>query len=102
MSKKYLDIKKLPDGNLSIKATSAGVVFIKNGIPGSYRQTWQYIILNTPYHQVYPENIGALTDSPMITDSLNNYWWFPDYQVRDEFKELAEGGEIIFIKAENW
>jgi hypothetical protein len=61
---------------------------------------------------VKPEEIGALTDSPIISndfeyidndkqfDDTKKYYsvyWFPDYMIKSEIEEL-EKGELIFIK----
>lgn len=62
------------------------------------------------YHDIRPELIGALTDSPIISDTLFDeetgpeekdhakIWWFPEYQLVDEVEELLTKGEIIFTK----
>jgi len=59
---------------------------------------------------VSPEEIGALTDAPIISndytyidDEANYYhsvYWFPDYMIKNELKEL-ENVKLIFIKTTN-
>lgn len=62
---------------------------------------------------VQPEWIGALTDSPIVTDEQPayeddgsvtftdsaNFWWYPDYQIKSFADELIEGGKTIFNSA---
>jgi hypothetical protein len=64
------------------------------------------------YSMVRPELIGALTDAPIISDGIfdeettkeeaNNskIWWFPDYMVRDELRELLDKGFVIFTQTQ--
>ncbi len=62
-------------------------------------------------HWVRPEEVGALTDSPMLGDVAYDdsgditeiekakIWWYPDYQVRSPLEDLAEQGRTIFKSA---
>jgi hypothetical protein len=49
---------------------------------------------------VFPEDIGALTDAPIVTldDPLHpeTVYWYPDYQIRDWREELASKGWVLF------
>jgi hypothetical protein len=56
---------------------------------------------------IYPEDVGALTNSPIISDvaeyndqgeliSCDYLWWFPNYQVTDLIKELFKTGKLVF------
>ena len=47
--------------------------------------------------QVTPEECGALTDAPLITDG-KTVWGYMDYQVKSFLKELLEGREIVWQK----
>jgi hypothetical protein len=60
--------------------------------------TWKFI---------NAEDCGALTDSPLIAEEVDYLYngevqlfgriaWFPDYCVRDEWRELAETGRVEF------
>lgn len=62
------------------------------------------------YEFVAPEWIGALTSAPILTDGYTltddgehvvdgKVWWFPDYMVRDELRELIDTGEVTFAFA---
>ena len=62
------------------------------------------------YHLIAPEDIGALTSSIIIGDSVVdstttkgdidkiNYWWNPGYQIESEITTLLREGEITFYK----
>jgi hypothetical protein len=60
---------------------------------------------------IQPEEIGALTAAPILSDSVtrddsgnllkvDQVYWFPDYAVRSELDELYENGEVFFPAAE--
>lgn len=59
---------------------------------------------------VYPEDIGALTDSIIFADDSQDddgqygeetqFFWFPDYQVTDPIEVLATTGKVVFVKGE--
>lgn len=46
---------------------------------------------------VFPEQVGALTDAPLMTDGQNVYGYM-NYQIRSFMEELANGQEVIFQK----
>lgn len=59
-----------------------------------------------------PEDIGALTESPILTDDYSveddgtvtvhpesNVWWFPNYMVENFAETLARDGFVIFTLA---
>lgn len=60
-------------------------------------------------HRVLPENIGALTDAPIIgtssfapdteSDDNDKVWWYPNYAVSSFAKELINHGEVTFTAA---
>ncbi len=67
------------------------------------------VICNSDWEFITPEEIGALTDSFILSDtatrddqgklqSIDSVYWYPDYQVKSEGRELAECGEIVFQK----
>lgn len=49
------------------------------------------------YTQVTPEEIGALTDAPIITDGTYFYGYM-DYQIKSFMEELAQGRSVIWQK----
>jgi hypothetical protein len=51
--------------------------------------------------RVYPEDIGALTDSPLFEGGPPknpSFWWFPNYQITDPWSELKNKGRVVFSK----
>lgn len=109
----------MPDGNLKIILTPDGKISLKELIEEekSYAEIWACLMenehCNGGYVMISAEEIGALTDAPIIcspdglthndngrTVNLNaNIWWFPDYCVVNELKELLKNKSIIFIKS---
>lgn len=71
------------------------------------------VLCNSEWEFIAPEEIGALTDSFILSDtatrddhgklqSIESVYWYPDYQVKSEGGELAEYGEIVFRKGSDW
>lgn len=64
---------------------------------------------NNGYTWVEPEEIGALTNSPIISNDFEyiddnsdlkfyySVYWFPDYMIKNEIEEL-QNGKLIFEK----
>lgn len=48
------------------------------------------------FNEIKPEDCGALTNAPLITDKRKNVWGFMDYQVTSFLEELAAGKEVIW------
>ena len=59
---------------------------------------------------VLPENIGALTDAPILTDEIiygdlgtveyiGNVWWFTNYAIENEVETLLKKGKVVFSLA---
>ena len=57
--------------------------------------------------QVKPEDVGALTDAPLMTDDcrieddgtvqvFGSVWWFPNYMVTNFAEKLIEAGKVVF------
>lgn len=66
---------------------------------------------NGVFVTILPFQVGALTDSPMLsngTDQLEDgqtvvygdVWWFPNYQVEDFSDTLIAKGQVTFTKGE--
>ena len=49
------------------------------------------------YEQVAPEDVGALTSAPLISDGTNVYGYM-DYQIHCFLRRLMEGEKIIWQK----
>lgn len=67
---------------------------------------------NGGFQQIYPEDVGALTDAPMFADEViysdsanqpriaeGNVYWFPNYQVENFADTLIRDGKVTFRKA---
>ena len=59
------------------------------------------------WEMVPPEDIGALTSAPILSDEINRddrgqvtragrVYWYPDYQIRDEIEELRQYLVLLF------
>ena len=58
---------------------------------------------------VYPEEIGALTSSPIFADGASEdngqfapdtrFFWFPSYQVESHIETLMNTGRVVFTEA---
>lgn len=70
--------------------------------------------LHESFEFIRPEEIGALTDSPILCDCDGldypatgdreiredaKVYWFPDYMIRDPWQMLASRGRVEFVKA---
>jgi len=113
--------KILANGNLLITASGAE----RSCLAAAYRDRDYYqaeMLVSEAFHEILvfirPENIGALTDAPILTDDADysdeamlaggpvpaegaNVWWFPDYAVCDPWEELKNRGRVVFTKAES-
>jgi len=74
-------------------------------------------MLGDSYTFVAPENIGALTDAPILTDAPNyedvfsapnfgptvypdsKVWYFPNYMIEDPWFTLVKTGKVVFTLA---
>lgn len=110
-----LNISQLESGALMVKADIDGIDHLNDywGERTSLAM-WAELLeshsCNGSYALVAPEDIGALTDSPIIAESVTyeddgmatvegQVWWFPDYAVRNELQELRDGQTVVFVKA---
>ena len=126
----YVELEKL-DGKLRIKLTPAGREELEGRLvkPGDknysydsgekqWKQSHATILFDlledhlcNGWEMVPPEDIGALTSSPILSDSavrddddkltsIGDVYWFPEYQVKSELEELLEKGFVDFTLAE--
>jgi hypothetical protein len=49
------------------------------------------------FEQVAPEEVGALTSAPIISNGTN-VWGFMDYQIRNFLEELAAGRTVTWFR----
>ena len=110
----YVDLEKAADGNLHIHQHRGGrrhFVDIRAQRDALGINAALYALLEdhlcTGWEMVPPEDIGALTAAPILSDEIvrddkgrvkeaGRVYWFPDYQVRDEIEELRAHLLLIF------
>ena len=111
MSGKYTEFEKQTNGNLRIvlleegRASVEEIAAKKITADSKLAETieWQ---LGNGWSFVRPEDIGALTDAPIITDDQGNVlkmgtvYWYPLYDVRDPVAQLLKNGLVDFVRAE--
>jgi hypothetical protein len=107
-----------PNGNLLIIANNED----RSLLADAYRTTSPYsraeMLISEAFHEVLtfiaPENIGALTEAPILCDDVDfpddangfvpydetsRVWWFPNYMVTDPWEELKNKGRVEFTLA---
>ena len=83
-------------GNYQWKQTHAAI--LQDLLEDHLANGWEF---------VPPEDIGALTSAPILSDSaqrddndkltaIGDCWWFPNYQVESELETLLEKGHVDF------
>lgn len=116
-----INLEVLEDGNLRISLTPEGKVSLEDMLNEdghiNYYQAWDDLMGwwhgNSEYRRTDSSECGGLTDSPMIADGMYyeddgkpafhpdwKLWWFPDYQVVDEFEVMLRDGFVVFTKAD--
>lgn len=97
----------LPNGNLEVSITDEDPEDILSNMRGD---DWTRMFeeqIGNGYEIVCPEDIGALTCAPIVSDDvvyhddgkrevLGRVWWFPNYQVEDPAETLAARGKVVF------
>ena len=92
------------DNNLHIKLIDRSVNITNMDI----YELFEYQLCNG-WNLVQPEQIGALTEAPILSDdiahddngnieNIGTIYWFPDYMIIDFAKQLLEKGETIFVR----
>jgi hypothetical protein len=117
MSKQHAGpITFLDNGNLVIKASNS----VRAALADAYRSRGYYAAefrvaehLHEVMYFIPPENIGALTDSPILSPDVEYpddargpvpygdtpVYWFPNYMVQDPWAELRNTGRVVFTRA---
>jgi len=65
---------------------------------------------NGHLHMVNPEDVGALTDSPLMTNDrtidddgtlsfVDKVWWYPNYMVANPAEKLLKHGSVTLMLA---
>ena len=110
----YVDLRKTTSGDLEIRLNRNGRRHFANireqrdtlGINAAL-----YALLEDHlcggWEMVPPEDIGALTAAPILSDEISRddqgsvtqagrVYWYPDYQVRDEIDEIRRNHVLLF------
>lgn len=96
-----MNIQLLPNGNMQMTLSKKQQKTVKRiGELGTSRSESLFIFLYlTPlgYKEIKPEDCGALTSAPLITDG-KEVWGYMDYQVLSCLEELVAGKTIVWQK----
>ena len=111
----YIDLEKTDEGNLKIHLTAEGrreFVDIERernrcGIFAALHLLLEDHLSNG-WEWIAPESIGALTSAPILSDeaerdefgqivAVRRLYWFPDYAVVDEIRQLQQTSLLTFI-----
>jgi hypothetical protein len=114
----YGDLRKSGDGNLEIVLSERGRAAFdeieeerdRYGIQAALFALLEDHLCNG-WEMVPPEDIGALTAAPILSDEITRddqgqvteagrVYWFPDYAVRDEIEELRRHFVLVFLGAD--
>ena len=112
-----ISAKKLGNGDLEISVSDPEeLAEIKAAVAAGDQSdqamydAFEHLIANG-YMWVQPEDIGALTSAPILSDggtkddgSIDlsggaNVWWYPNYAVRSPMEDIAETGKTVFTFA---
>jgi len=107
-----------PNGNLKITADNEARAWIKEQLKEcSVINLWpvfveEFIGFYYPWLRLASDDdlcdMGALTSSPVLIETANNggpssnprVWWFPNYQIENEFETLKNSGRLVMTLAE--
>jgi hypothetical protein len=105
-----MNLRKLPNGDLAMSADTLDQhdirVLLQQEDSCMLAKEAEFIINSLggdpmgngiSYEQVAPEEVGALTSAPIISDGENVYGYM-DYQILNFLDELVLGKEIIWTK----
>ena len=110
----YVDLQKTDEGHLEIVLNESGREEFEtidemrsaHGIDAALA-TLLEDHLGNGWEMVPPQDIGALTSSPILSDEderddeeaiteVGRVYWYPEYQVCDEIEELRERLVVLF------
>jgi len=110
----YVDLQKDHDGNLEILPNENGrsnfdTIQEVRDAQGVNEALYALLEdhLDNGWEMVPPEDIGALTAAPILSDEIvrddngriveaGRVYWYPDYAVRDEIEELRDKLLLLF------
>jgi len=114
----YVDLEKTAGGNLRISLTEKGraefATIVEERDRFGIHAALCALLEDHPcngWEMVPPEDIGALTAAPIVSDDIlrneegsvvevGRVYWYPDYAVRDEIEELRKDLVLVFQGAE--
>lgn len=109
-----VDLRKTREGNLEIRLNRTGrrhFADIRKQRDALGINAALYALLEdhlcTGWEMAPPEDIGALTAAPILSDEIvrdddgrvteaGRVYWYPDYQVRDEIEEIRKKLVLLF------
>ena len=110
----YVDLQKAPNGKLKISLTHDGrhalaefeQIRDQHGIDAAIRELLEDHLCSS-WEEILPEEIGALTSAMLLSDDvqrdddgritrIGRIYFNPNYQVKDEIRELRERSCVIF------
>jgi hypothetical protein len=116
MAGKYTEFEKQPNGDLRITLLEEAQEDVQEiaskelDADSKLAQIieWQ---LSNGWSFVRPEDVGALTDAPILTEELDTddqgnvlrvgtVYWYPQYDVSDPIAMLLENGYVDFVRGE--
>ncbi len=103
----------LPNGDLQITADKEARAWLSGMLHDySINQTWPALAGWLAHYYPWvrftkPEEIGALTSSPILVETANNgaplatprVWWIPNYQIENELETLKNTGLLVMSLA---
>lgn len=95
-----MNIQFLPNGNMQMALTNEQKSVKNIGELQTSRSESLFIFLHLKplgYNEIKPEDCGALTSAPLITDG-KDVWGYMDYQVLSCLEELLAGKTITWQK----
>ena len=113
---KYTEFEKQVNGNLRIVLLEEGRESVEEiaakeiNADSKLAETieWQ---LSNGWSMVRPEDIGALTEAPILSEEIDfdnlgtarnvgTVYWYPQYDVFDPIAKLLENGFVEFVRGE--
>lgn len=70
-------------------------IFLRKNKDLTFNELWQKLIEDTDLIWIEPEDIGALTDAPIL-GYQGNIYWFSDYEIVNEFEVLLKNSRVEF------
>ena len=102
---RYITISKDERGNLLMSATPEGREDAAGSLAAKPTDSALAELLEEAMGNGWswedPEELGALTDAPIISDPDGNVYWHERYQVEDPIQMLADGESVRFDLAGN-